>query len=205
MKNVIILISCIIVIGLFSSCKSNKLQDFEYIPLAEYEHETNTIAPGTELELLAFSGGKKEEEGTVFYYQFLVLDKTTNDTLRILTPLISVDNDGASGEASKIPVIRVDNTNGIGANVTYTTPMLYDPAKRITTAYFQIKDSSQNLILQTEDLVAKAENPADIDIKKLMDTMDKKELVVVNKDMEEFSSKKYRAVVGILNFKRQPW
>jgi hypothetical protein len=172
----------------FSSCRAK--QEFEYVPLEEYTYEKANIQPGTEVELLAFSGGRRNDKEDVYYYQFIVVSKETGDTLRILTPLISIDD--LTGTANK----------------TYTTPLQYNPEKGITNAFYEPKDSSQNLLLQTEELadLAKTNMPdSSLDIGTLMNTLNKNQLVVVNKSIRIFQNPRYPTAIGTLNFKQIPW
>lgn len=184
-KILLIIILCVVV----SSCsyKSSTRQEFTYVLLEEYQYQEANIQPGTEVELLAFSGGKKESEGNVLYYQFIVLEKGTKDTFRILTPFISVDME--AGVESK----------------TYATPLQYDPAKGITSAFYEPMDSSSNLLLQLETLVKDGEVDKSVDVQSLMGRVDKRQVVVINKSLAEFSNPGYRTAIGILNFKVIPW
>jgi hypothetical protein len=188
MRKLMIHVSVLFVILSSISCNSSeKYNDFVYIPLEEYKYEQAIIQPGTELELLAFSGGKKEFGEEIYYYQFLVLDKSTGDTLRIMTPLISVDE--TAGSETK----------------THTTPFQYDPEKRITTAYYEPMDSSKNLLLNASNLIKNGEVDSTADLSRLMTQIDKKQFVVVNKSMPEFVNPRFRSAIGILNFKEIPW
>jgi len=169
----------------FASCKPK--QSFLYIPLEKYKYREAKIQPGTELELLAFSGGKKSDEESLYYYQFLVLDMTTKDTLRIFTPLISIDDPEEAGK--KI----------------VTTPLEFDPDKHITTAYYEAKDSITNLMLQAAESFKDYKSGDSIDLNSLMGSINKKQFVVINRSIPEFDDPKYRAVIGVLHFKDQPW
>jgi hypothetical protein len=162
-------------------------QTYQYLPLEEYKYSQASIQPGTEVELLAFSGGKEGDENSVFYYQFLVVDKTAGDTLRILTPLISIDESAG-----------LDNK-------TYTTPLQYNPNKGVKNAFYELVDSTQNLALQVESLIKDNKNDSSVDINSLMTKVDKKQFVVINKSMPEFENPNYRTAIGVLNFKRIPW
>jgi hypothetical protein len=189
MKKRKIALSVLLFIEVFSGCnlKSHPEQEYMYIPLEEYKYNAASIQPGTEVELLAFSGGKENDKENIYYYQFIVLNKTNMDTLRILTPLISIDE--SAGVENK----------------TYTTPLQYDPEKGITNAFFEPKDSSQNLLLQIESLVKDDKKGNSVDVESLMKKVDKKQFVVVNKSMSEFENPHYHTVIGILNFKKMPW
>jgi hypothetical protein len=179
-----LLILTSVILTSFASCKPK--QSFLYIPLEKYKYMEAKIQPGRELELLAFSGGKKSDEESLYYYQFLVLDKATKDTLRIFTPIISFES--SEGTTDK----------------TYTTPLQYDPGKGITTAFYEPKDSTVNFALQAESLKNYKSGDA-IDLNSLMGSINKKQFVVINRSMPEFDDPHYQAVIGVLHFKDQPW
>ncbi len=50
------------------------------------------------------SGGKQCEGSDVYLYQFIVIDKTTKDTLRILSPCQVYDESKASSNGTFIPI-----------------------------------------------------------------------------------------------------
>jgi hypothetical protein len=186
MKAFISLLTATVLIEIFYSCNPAGHR-YDYVPLEEYKYSKANIQAETEVELLAFSGGKESGEKSVYYYQFMVRDKSTGDTLRILTPLISVDQSAG-----------VDNK-------TYTTPLQYDVAKGITNAFYEPMDSSQNLLLQTESLDKLGKNDSSVNIEALMSKIDKPQFVVVNKSMDVFENPNYRTAIGVLNFKKIPW
>ena len=173
---------------LLLNCHSNKesLEHFEYFPLKDLNYTPANITSRTEIELLAFSGGEQSDENTIYYYQFIGIDKSTGDTVRIISALITAD------ESAGIE------------NKTYATPLQYDPDKGITTAEFEPLDSTQRLAAQFN---AAAENEGLIE-EKVKDIVEgrsnKKELVVGNKNIDLFQ-RNYKAAIGVLNFKKMPW
>jgi hypothetical protein len=58
--------------------------DYEFIKLKDFKFTTATINEGTKIELLSFSGGDDLSEENIYYKQFIGIDKTNGDTLRIL-------------------------------------------------------------------------------------------------------------------------
>ena len=189
MKKCLTLFAVIVLIETLDGCNSRGRpnQTYEYLPLEEYRYAQASIQPGTEVELLAFSGGKEADEKGLYYYQFIVLDKNKGDTLRILTPLISVDESAG-----------LDNK-------TFTTPLQYNPEKGVTNAFYEPMDSAQNLALQVDALIKDNKNDSSVDINSLMSKVDKKQFVVINKSMSEFENPNYRTAIGVLNFKKIPW
>jgi hypothetical protein len=189
MKKILTLFAVSALIVILDGCdlKGHPSQTYDYLPLEEYRYTPANIQPGTEVQLLAFSGGKEADKKDLYYYQFIVLDRNTGDTLRILAPLISVDKSAG-----------VDDK-------TFTTPLQYNPEKGITNAFYELMDSTQNLVLQVDALIKDDNNDSSVDINSLMSKVDKKQFVVINKSMSEFENPNYRTAIGVLNFKRIPW
>ena len=173
---------------IFVGCNNHKILDrVDYQPLEDYEYTPATITPGSAIELLAFSGGKRSDENNLYYYQFVGIDKSKGDTIKILLPVISVDE--AEGIETK----------------TYTTPLQFNSDKGITTAYFEQlpSDTALNLINGTE-----ANSGGEISTEKIQAMLDgkshQKPYVVLNKSIDLFQ-RDYKAVIGVLNFKQIPW
>ena len=169
-------------------CNNHKtLNLVDYQPLEDYQYTPASVTPGSEIELLAFSGGKRSDENNLYYYQFVGIDKSKGDTIKILLPVISIDED--AGVETK----------------TYTTPLQFNPDKGITTAYFEQlpSDTALNLINGTE-----ANPGGEISTEKIQDMLDgkshQKAYVVLNKSIDLFQ-RNYKAVIGVLNFKQIPW
>ena len=72
------------------SCKSED-PNFRYVKLEEFKYSEATITKGTEIKILSFSGGKDCSPEESYYYQFIGVNLSTNDTLRILVPCQNVD------------------------------------------------------------------------------------------------------------------
>ena len=173
---------------IFVQCNNNKIANhIGYQALTDYHYVPASIAPGTEIELLAFSGGKKSDENNLYYYQFIGIDKSNGDTIRILTPVISI----------------VDET-GVD-NKIYTTPLQFNPDKGITTASFELppSDTMLNLINQSETTPNEEISPGKI-LSILDNKTKQKEYVVINESIDLFR-KNYKAAIGVLNFKQVPW
>lgn len=58
--------------------------DFEYVSLNEYKFSFANIEDGTKIWLLSFSGDKMNTEDKIFYGQFIGINKSNGDTIRIL-------------------------------------------------------------------------------------------------------------------------
>ena len=167
--------------------KNDRHDELEFKPLKDFAYTPATIAPGTEIELLAISGGKESDEETIYYWQFIGIDKSSGDTVTIISPLISVANSTAPNDK------------------TYTTPLQYDPDKKITTADFYPSDSSQKRAADFGALIPSDGPPSEDQVKKIMEgKTGRKEVIVINKGMDIFQ-RNYKAAFGVLNFKQQPW
>jgi len=171
-------------------CKSrnpNTLpNDFEEIPLSEYKYEPSAIKSGTAVSILAFSGAKSKEGKKMYYSQFIVLDKATGDTTRVLSTLISTDS--AAGSSSEIyePTTEFDGNAGVHEAV--------------------LELPSENQKMMTNFLATLPADPKDIkDIDDAMaDSVGRKDYVLVNRSADIFS-RKYKTSVGVLRFHDRPW
>jgi hypothetical protein len=170
---------------LLMNCQSKKENQLEYKPLKDFNYTPANIARGSEIELLAFSGGQQSDENTIYYCQFIGIDKSTGDTVKIISSLISVEEPGE--------------------NKTYTTPMQFDPHKGITTAEFEPSDSAQQLAVEFNAAASSEKQLTEEQIKQIMEgKSNRKELVAINKDIDLFQ-RDYKAAIGVLNFKKMPW
>src|SRR5882757_5866132 len=99
----------VIAFSLFAGCTggpgSHTLHDdFTYVPFREYKFVQADIKPGTGIRILAFSGGKESKDKTIYDCQFIGINQSTGDTVRILTSLISTDSvPGSTSEVYTIP------------------------------------------------------------------------------------------------------
>jgi len=71
--------------------------DYEFVKLKDFNFSTTTLKDGAKIELLSFSGGDNLSEENIYYKQFIGIDKTSGDTLRILAlaPIQHYDFDKA--------------------------------------------------------------------------------------------------------------
>jgi len=75
----------ILFLALAFSCKRSD-PNYEYVDLEDYKFEDAALKRGTEILLLSFSDGRPCNSGTVYYYQFIGINKETGDTVRIFSP-----------------------------------------------------------------------------------------------------------------------
>ena len=179
MKYLIILIG----FAFLYSCKTREKQTFEYLPLDTFKNDTSLIAPGTKVNILAFSGSIDNNNDAIYYSQILVVNETTNDTLSILCPSL------------RIPHPEGDS-NGI-----FILPTEYDPNKNIREALYKRVDSSTISLLRIiSDIENSSMKETTEDLNNVIErTASKKELVAVNKTIPIFS-RNYKTVIGILSF-----
>ena len=83
-------ITSFLLIILFSSCR-NSDPNFDYVELRDFKYQKALLATGTEIQILSFSGGKECSPKESYYYQFIGIDKSTGDTVRILAPCQKID------------------------------------------------------------------------------------------------------------------
>jgi hypothetical protein len=159
---------------------------FEYIPLEDYKYETVVIEPGAEMKLLAFSQGRENDGKTINYYQFIVIRVPQGDTLRILTPLISVPSSTSS--------------NG----KLYTTPLQFDAAPGVTKAFYSPRDSSVMVTMNLENMARGKNMDLDKITESLKGKITFKEFVVLNHNIDLFD-RDYPTAMGVLDFKEVPW
>jgi len=68
-----------------AACKTDD-PNFRYVKLEDFKYEKADIKEGATIEVLSFSGGKNCNGAVAYYYQFIGIDKSNGDTVRILTP-----------------------------------------------------------------------------------------------------------------------
>jgi len=182
----------VIAFSLFAGCTGggsgyhNLHDDLSYVPFDEYKFEQADIKPGTGIRILAFSGGKESKNKVVYDCQFIGINQSTGDTVRILASLISIDS--VAGSSAEI----------------FTIPTQFDGQKGVFDAVYETPSNNQNLMLNMVANLPEGEP----DIKQLNasvdDTTGKKEYVVINKGADIFE-KPYKTAKGVLRFHNQPW
>jgi hypothetical protein len=172
------------IMQLLSNCTSKTAEHTKELyltPLNEIPFQISELEKGTTLKLIAFSGGNQTDKEHTYYHQFITINQSTGDTIRVLAPLISV-----------------------GEQNTYTTPLEYNHDKGIETARFEAKDSSFDFKINA---FAGADNlttdPGAFD--KLQKKSDAAELVVMVRGVPLFGNTHYKTVIGVLHFDEQPW
>jgi hypothetical protein len=161
---------------------------FVYRSLHDLKYDAADLKSGTAVNILGFSSGQRQTKDTVFYSQFLVIDNTSGDTIRILTPMISIDNPAP------------DTT------LTYTMPMQYDMDKGVRNASFEPMDSTKNRVLNiqgnfSDGTMNNANKTGDEAFKA---DSSRVSLVIYDPGIPQFE-KNYKMAIGVLRFKDQPW
>lgn len=189
MKNHFLLFSALAVLGSCSQGHKAGSFDAQYTrqPLEEFGDSVTEMPSGTAIELLAYSGGDVDKKGDgVNYCQFIGVDKTTGDTVRVLATVISVENGGDDGK----PVL--------------TDATMYDFDKGIRDATFRVPTDNDKLMiamLPAEHAGGKPDLPK---INERLQDIKVKGYVLIPQG-QPFFSRHYKTVVGILSFKDQPW
>jgi hypothetical protein len=187
--NRIIILGCIsffICTGCSNSGTKHE-HSYEYVPLSEYKVDSANIKPDAEVRIIGFSGGDKSEKDQVNYFQFLVTEKESGDTVRILAPLICITKEAG-----------VEND-------TYTTPSQFDGSKGVFDAVFVLKDSTQNMMINVDAAPLPTDENIESIKNSLSNTVNGKEMVVVNKSIPNFENPAYKTAIGILKFNKKPW
>lgn len=188
MKNHFLLFSALAVLG--SCSQGHKAGSFSthYTrqPLKEFADPITEISSGSAISLLAYSGGGEGKKGDGLYYsQFIGIDKTTGDTVRVLAAVISVENGGEDGKTVLTPA-----------------PM-YDFDKGMRDATFRVPTENDKLLISMMPaLQGEAPDPAKLNSTAQDTTVN--EYVLIPQG-QPFFSRHYKTVVGILSFKDQPW
>jgi hypothetical protein len=160
--------------------------DFSIVPMAEYKFEPSGIKPGSPVSILAFSGGKGSKDKKLFYSQFIVVDRSTGDTTRILAAMISVDSVPGSVSERYTPADEFDGKKGV-LDASFEAPGDHNQEMLNVVANMPEGEDARNLAANIND------------------TTGQKEYVIINKNADIFLSRKYKTAKGILRFHDQPW
>jgi hypothetical protein len=189
MKNQSLLAMAALSASIFlSSCSSSGSgkDTYKTIPLKEYKYAPAPVSSGTEIEILAFSGGKDIENRNVYYSQFIGKEKSTGDTVRILAAWITVPQ-----ETGNAPVL--------------TAADLFDGQKGVHDATFVIPDDNQRTMMN----MAVGLHGANVDTAQINKAVNDaaaptSDFVILQDDVPLFKGN-YKTAIGLLNFKQQPW
>jgi len=90
------------IIGL-TGCKPED-PNFRYVKLEEFRYSEATIKEGTKIKILSFSGGKDCSPEETYYFQFIGVNQSTMDTVRILSPCQLIKADEMPEEGNFYPL-----------------------------------------------------------------------------------------------------
>jgi hypothetical protein len=157
----------------------------EYTPVKDFSFSPADLSSGTPLRIIGYSGGKYlQSKDSVYLYEFLCIDRQKNDTIRVFSSLIGVDN-------SEHP------------EPTYTTPHMFDGEKNIYDADFEILDPQKEKMFL---MVSGTNDPKNLDATILnQPTGEFKRFVILNKSLPLMLESRFRVAFGCLHFKQQPW
>lgn len=157
------------------------------MPIGEFEYTPTTVKAGTPIDLIAFSGGKANKEGEVYYYQFIGIDVNIGDTLRILSTLMSIKSDNDTINKIHIPVSE------------------YDGAKAVTSAVFYLQDNTHDLSINLSVAGLSGDTAELGKIKSIVQRgTRKREYVVINNSIDIFANN-YKTAFGVLHFNEKPF
>jgi hypothetical protein len=181
----------VVISFLATACKTGSNEpehSYEYIPLSKFTIDSNALESGSTVQIIAYSGGKQSKKNNINYFQFIVVNSASHDTVRVLTALINVP-----GETDK----------GI-----YTPPTMFDGNKGVFTATFEPKDSVQNMAINLSMVTGEKDRDLERVNEIMSDTSNTpsgEEWVVVNKSLPIFENTKYKTTIGTLKFNSIPW
>jgi len=186
MKNLLLSLTTLVV---FARCGQGHREgsfsaNYKHQSLKEFPDTVVNLPSGTAIRILAFSGGdvaKKSDE--LYYCQFIGINQTTGDTVRILAAAINVEEASTDGK----PVLTPSST--------------YDFDKGITNATFKAPTEDDQMMIKMMPGL-QGGNMAE----KVGDKLDNavNEYVMIPESVP-FFTRHYRTAVGILSFTQQPW
>jgi len=163
---------------------SSAAQQISYQPFVDLASPAFTLDSGTKLTILGYSGGGPSDTA-IIYFPFLAINDQTGDTLRILSALISVDNEDDP------------------LKETFTPASTYNMDKGVREVIFEPVTENQGMMLE---LTALATGKVDTGIVTTLDNSKKKPAyVAINHSFPILQDPRFKTVVGVLRFKQIPW
>lgn len=159
--------------------------NYQHEPLKEFPDTSVQLPSGTAIRILAYSGADEAKENDRLYYcQFIAINQTTGDTLRVLAAAINVDEASMAGK----PVLSPAST--------------YDFDKGITDATFKVPTEDEKMMIE---MMPGMQGDGNLS-KKVGETINDspKEYVMIPAGVP-FFARHYKTVIGILSFTQQPW
>ncbi len=187
MKNQLLSLAVLI---LFTRCGEGHREGsfsarYKHQPLSQFQDTPVSLSSGTPIRILAFSGGEVGKATDELHYcQFIGINQSTGDTVRILTAAIDVEEAGSDGKPALTPSTTYDFDKGVN-DATFKVPTEND--EMIIKMIPQLQGGNnvpKNLGEDKNDVV--------------------KEYVMIPEG-EPFFSRHYKTAAGILSFHQQPW
>ncbi len=174
----------------FVQCKNKKEkvqyvdQDIRVMPMGEYELSPGAIKKGTPVQIIAYSGGRPNTEDEAYYHQFIVVDRNSGDTFRVLSTMLTT----STGELNRV----------------YSEVAMYDAGKGIVEATYYPVDSSMKDVMS---LVAEGmENDKTMpNLKQMMGDSSKQRFFILTNPNIPALLPKYTTMMGVLDFSEPPW
>lgn len=164
---------------------NHSIGNFRYVALQDFSYEQAFIKPGTEVEVLASMGGRDHTGDTVFYNQFIILNKQTGDTIRLLCPEITVQLPGT------------DNTS--------TATSSYNMDAGVTRAWYKAVDSSKSQLLNAANMPKLMTSTDTALVNHLLNGANAKNFVVLDERVDAGHPVRFKTAVGVLHFTERPW
>jgi hypothetical protein len=186
MKNLLLSLATIL---LFARCGQSHREgsfsaNFTHQPLKEFPDTVVPLPTGTAIRILAYSGGdvaKKPDE--LDYCQFIGIDQTTGDTVRILVAAINAEDATTDGKPALTPAST------------------YDFDKGITNATFKVPTDNDQMMINMMPGLQGGNVP-----EKIGDKLDNAaRAYVMIPEGVPFFARHFKTVAGILSFSHQPW
>jgi hypothetical protein len=153
-------------------------------PLKEFQDTLVSLPSGTAISILAYSGGDVGKETDELHYcQFIAINQTTHDTIRILAAAINVEEASMGGKPVLTPSTTYDFDKGI-RDATFKVPTDDDQMMIKMMPEMQTGSVAENVGAKKDDAV--------------------KEYVMIPEGVP-FFTRHFKTAVGILSFNQQPW
>jgi hypothetical protein len=158
--------------------------NFKHQSLNEFPDTVTSLPSGTAIRILAYSGGDVgKRSGELYYCQFIGINQTTGDTVRILAAALNVEEASTDGKPVLTPATTYDFDKGV-TDATFKVPM----------------ENDQMMIKMMPGL--QGGNVAEKVGDKLDDAV--KEYVMIPEGVP-FFTRHFKTAAGILSFRQQPW
>jgi hypothetical protein len=186
MKNLLLPLAVLLV---FARCGQGHREggfsaNYKHQRLKEFQDTVVSLPSGTAISILACSGGDVGKGNDELHYcQFIGINQTTGDTIRILAAAINVEEASMGGKHVLTPSTTYDFDKGI-RDATFKVPTDDDQMMIKMMPEMQADNAAENVGAKKDDEV--------------------KEYVMIPEGVP-FFTRHFKTAVGILSFAQQPW